>query len=61
MIAATGLTYAELMKLLGTSDLTANRYGRQAAHAMAHDFYGCATHVILYSEESGTFGLLRKY
>lgn len=59
MLAATGLTYADLMRLLGSTDASANKFGRQAAHAMAHGFYACRSYAIVYNEQSGMFAFAR--
>lgn len=59
MLAATDLSYAELMRLLGANDTAANKFGRQAAHAMAHGSFSCRSYAIVYNEETGKFAFVR--
>lgn len=59
MLAASDLTYAELMALLLANDTSATKFGRQAAHAMAHGFYACRSYAIVYNEQTGKFAFAR--
>lgn len=59
MFALINVTYGDAFEYLHQWTHDTSKSGRMLAHAMAHGYYGSRPVVIVYSESSGTFTIVK--